>query len=258
MAAGWLAWVAVATCPGTLAAQQSEEEEIAREVEELSERATKRYAEGDYEAAIELLKSAYELRAVPNLLYNIARCHEKAQQWERAIDYYEAFVVEPDIATEDRRQALERIENIREAQDTQQDLAERPERQQREEEAPPPPDEIAEGPSKAPAFTLLAIGAVAAGVGGYFGYAAGQSEEEFETAESTELKRQAQQRGGRQAIIADALYATGALSGVIGAVLLRRALQGPTPSDEATPQSAVRIVPRLSRDSGAVTVRVIF
>lgn len=59
---------------------------------ELSEQARSRYESGDFARALTLFNQSYERDPDPNLLFNIARCHEKLGDTAAAIDKYEAFL----------------------------------------------------------------------------------------------------------------------------------------------------------------------
>jgi tetratricopeptide (TPR) repeat protein len=62
---------------------------------ELSEEARERYDRGEYERALVLFNEAHAREPDPNLLFNIARCHEKLGQPQAAIDKYEEFLASP-------------------------------------------------------------------------------------------------------------------------------------------------------------------
>ena len=63
---------------------------------ELSENARLRYDNGEYARALVLFNEAYAREPDPNLLFNIARCHEKLGQAEAAIAKYDEFLASPD------------------------------------------------------------------------------------------------------------------------------------------------------------------
>ena len=217
---------AVVLHPGAAWAQS--EQEIAREVEKLSAEASERYYEKDYAAAIDLFQKAYALDPVPTLLFNIAKCYEKQQQWDEAIDFYELFVVEPDIDSEERKTAMERINKLREIKDTQQDIEDK----NKDPDGPNGGDGSQQqsggeggkkGPSPIPGYVLLGGGIAALAGGGYFGLQAYNNEQLFEQSSEVSVKQSAREQGRRQAIIADGLYAGGAILSTIGVVLLVRA-----------------------------------
>jgi hypothetical protein len=63
---------------------------------ELSEEARARYDEGNFARALSLFNQAYANEADPNLLFNVARCHERLGQTNEALDKYEAFLASRD------------------------------------------------------------------------------------------------------------------------------------------------------------------
>ena len=65
-------------------AQQSGEKSTARQVEELANKGAQAYGQERYRDAIGFFEEAYALQPVPNLLYNIGRCHEKLEEYEKA------------------------------------------------------------------------------------------------------------------------------------------------------------------------------
>lgn len=57
-------------------------------------RATQRFSAGEYAAAIDDYRAAYQLRQLPTLIFNIAQAHRKASQWQEALANYERFIKE--------------------------------------------------------------------------------------------------------------------------------------------------------------------
>jgi len=75
---------------------------------------TRAYAEGDFEAALERFRRAYELTGSPDLLYNIATVSDRMRLDEQALDAYEGYLeARPDSA--DREHVESRIEVLRSA-----------------------------------------------------------------------------------------------------------------------------------------------
>jgi hypothetical protein len=73
---------------------------------DLSEQARARYEAGEFSRALALFDQAYARDPDPNLLFNIARCHEKLGDTAAALDKYEAFLAsanaDPDGLTKAR------------------------------------------------------------------------------------------------------------------------------------------------------------
>lgn len=67
---------------------------------------------GNPEAALPMFERAYALAAPPNALFNIGACYEAMRNHERALEYYERYLVEAPNA-EDRRDVQNRISTIR-------------------------------------------------------------------------------------------------------------------------------------------------
>lgn len=72
---------------------------------ELSEQARSRYDAGEYARALALFDQAYARDPDPNLLFNIARCHEKLGDTALALDKYEAFLASPNADPDGLRKA---------------------------------------------------------------------------------------------------------------------------------------------------------
>lgn len=61
------------------------------------------YSLGNYEDALAAFTEAYNLSEKPDLLYNLAVCHEKLGQTDKAIAYYELYLEEkPDASDKDK------------------------------------------------------------------------------------------------------------------------------------------------------------
>jgi hypothetical protein len=67
---------------------------------------------GSPEAALPKFQQAYDLAAPPNALFNMGACHEAMRNHERALEYYERYLVEAPNA-DDRRDVQTRISTIR-------------------------------------------------------------------------------------------------------------------------------------------------
>jgi hypothetical protein len=70
------------------------------------------YLQGKYGEAAEKFIKAYEAKAFPAFLFNIAVCYEKNRDFAKALSYYERYLKE-DPSTTDRALVLKRIKAIR-------------------------------------------------------------------------------------------------------------------------------------------------
>jgi len=86
-------------------AEDPTQTEAAPSALEVSERARSRYDSGDYARALTLFEQAYAREPDPNLLFNIARCHERLGDTARAIDKYEEFLASPNADPEGLKKA---------------------------------------------------------------------------------------------------------------------------------------------------------
>lgn len=59
-----------------------------------------KYKVGDYEAAIEEFRAAFDIKAAPAALYNIAKSYENWGRWEEAADYYQQYLDQDPNATD--------------------------------------------------------------------------------------------------------------------------------------------------------------
>src|SRR5262245_22813838 len=72
-----------------------------------------RYRAEDYSSAAELFQKAYALKASPELIYNIARCHERLLETDEAIAGYERFLELSGTPAKLRARAREAITTLR-------------------------------------------------------------------------------------------------------------------------------------------------
>jgi hypothetical protein len=79
---------------------------------QLNETGSELYAAGNYPAALHAFQRAYALIAEPNLLFNIAGCHERLGQRRQAIEYYRWFLDSPSGNPEGRRRAIEALSRL--------------------------------------------------------------------------------------------------------------------------------------------------
>ena len=109
---------------------------------ELVDKGLELYTQKKYDEAIKNFEQAYTLRAEPELVYNIARAHEKSLRRAEAIAAYEKFVNLPGTTAELRTKALNAMEALR-AEQAALDRAKAPPKV--EVSAPTPTD--GEGPA---------------------------------------------------------------------------------------------------------------
>jgi tetratricopeptide (TPR) repeat protein len=197
--------------------EQMTPEERARRVEALAASGAKSYRAGDYEAAIEAFKKGYAIEPVPNLLYNIAKSYEKQAKYADAVDYYQKFVVAPEVDSNARQAALERIESLRE-------VAELKRRQQAQEGAGQG-NAVATGPAQAEEPTNTAAlwtfggGVALLGAGLAMGYLASSEADNVKEGETFSQRQEAQENGQTYALVADGLFVAAAAVAGIGVYL---------------------------------------
>lgn len=248
-----LTFVPALTGFSSASAQSNGGKSTARKVEELAGKGAKAYGEERYRDAIGYFEQAYALQPVPNLLYNIGRCHEKLDEYEEAIEHYEEFAVAPEVGSEARREALKRAESLREianikksdtssATGGQQDSSTTQTAQTNDEESSSPVPWIVAG---------AGVGALA--VGGAFGLMASSSADEIQNGADFQTRKDAQSRAKTQALVADSLFVVGAVTTGIGVYLLLS-----SDSEEASDKANALVLP-YAHDSGAgVGVRLDF
>lgn len=270
------AWLtALVLCMGVsagalvLAPQQAyAQDETAEVVTDISNRGIAKYKAGEYDEAIKLFKQAYELEQIPNLLYNIARCYEKQKKYKEAIEYYEKFVVAPDVESDARQTALSRAENLREVLKASGEISDNNTNGNGNSgngngsNGNGGQSDGGGGKSKAPAFAVLGLGVAGLAVGGTFGFLAGQDQSTFETAATPEEKRDAKDRGETRALIADIGYASGAVLTTVGLIMVIRRSRSDTSSSSNTlkvedPQRAM-VAPWFGRDGGGLQMELRF
>jgi tetratricopeptide (TPR) repeat protein len=100
-----LAAASFAALPAAAAEPATPAETPAPSAFELSEEARIRYDEGSYQRALALFNQAYTREADPNLLFNIARCHEKLGEVDRALAKYDEFLASPEADPAGREKA---------------------------------------------------------------------------------------------------------------------------------------------------------
>ena len=104
----------------------------------------KAYKAKDFDRAIVAFERAYAIRPEPEMVFNIARSHEKAQHLDQAIADYEKFLVLEGTTAGLRARALKSLSSLRAEKTARLEAA-------TAAAAPPPPASCApSGPTRAP------------------------------------------------------------------------------------------------------------
>jgi hypothetical protein len=74
----------------------------------------KAYSRGDYEGAIEEFKAAFDIKANPSALYNIAKSYEKMARYDEAIEHFQQYL-DLDPKASDRSDVEETIKRLKKA-----------------------------------------------------------------------------------------------------------------------------------------------
>lgn len=205
-------------------------------------KANSAYNSGDYKAAIEHFEVAYRIDPQPNIVYNIARVEEKLGRLEAAVKNYERFIVLDGASPDLRKDALERQKLLQEVllsrkksdadalkADDGSGSATDPGATERPGSAGEPADalEVVEDKdttqkkSVALPASLLVIGGFGLGAAGLVGSQVQDAHASFEDTSNTDAARvAARDRGARLSVTADSLVAVGAITVVVGAVVL--------------------------------------
>jgi len=241
-------WIAALLCaslmvstPVVTFAQEAESAEF----DSLTAQATEAYNEGRYDDAAELFKQAYALRSVSNILYNIGRIYEDSGDIDQAIEYYDQFVVAPNVEQTSRKDALDRLKTLREvkamrdgeSQDTK--VADTP--------APQPQPDPGPNTGKTVGWVLLGVGGAALVTSGVFALLTQSKFNEFEEATDLETRRSAASAGRTNALLSDVMLATGAVSAVAGLVFIVASGSG---GEKSTDTAKVRVSPLMGRAWG--------
>lgn len=237
----------------------------------LTTQAATAYEAGEYAKAVELFEQAYELRAVSNILYNIGRIHEEAGNIDAAIEYYDKFVVAPNVQQAARKDALDRLKTLREVKAVRDGTA-AADATPAPTEAPPAEvststAEAAEPktvvvvreeepkPGRVLGWALLGVGGASLVGSGIFGLLAQSQFSQFEEATTLEGRRDAASAGRTNAVVADSLLVTGFVTAVVGGVVLLMS-SGDT---DANPETAAwTVTPVIGRGTAGMGLGLSF
>lgn len=196
------------------------------------EQATKLFADGEYEQAIEMFVSLFEETGTANYLYNIARIYEEDGNLAEAAKYYDKFVHTRGAELEMRSKASERAASIRKIlrgnAEPDEAVTAEPETDGKDsmEPAAPPADEPVEpsrkqGPSKMAisGYVLLGVGGVALVAGGVLGGLAVSDNNKLSD-DNVNDPLALQTGGKRKALAADGLLIGGGVVAATGLTLV--------------------------------------
>lgn len=230
---------------------QDDAASIARQVEALSVEAADHFRAEEYEEAIALFEEAYDLEPVPNLLFNIGRCYEQLEEWELAKEHFEQFITSPDVATEAREKAMERVQSLNEiiAAEAEEEEERREEIAELDETEPDDEPDMLPGYAAVGTGGLLIIGGVVMGV-----LANGNANRIGEPGLSYDERLDAQSTARTQGIVADVFYVTGAAATAAGIYLLLTAKQ----ETDSVADSARAIAPWFDRNGAGIGIHLDF
>ena len=215
---------------------------------ELFENGKGLYAEGSYSAAIAAFRHAYTLSGDPVLLYNIALAHDRAGEFDAALEYlgyYRAYAPQSERAALSEKEDSLRKRKLRAQTDEEEAAAEAAEQGTDEEaEGPPPPkaslsddgppDDTSKPRQKVftvPVWVLTGVSVVGLGVGTGLGVTALARRDDADalcTANGmggTVCPQAAESdadTGRKMALGADVAFGIGAAAGVVAVILIAR------------------------------------
>lgn len=106
-----IAWIAFVVLCALTPVARAQDESLNR-ARELFDKAQTLFEAGTYDKAAEYFEKAYEARNFPQFLFNVGVCHEKQQNYQLAIDYYNRYLAEKPEA-KDKKELRERIEVLK-------------------------------------------------------------------------------------------------------------------------------------------------
>jgi tetratricopeptide (TPR) repeat protein len=185
------------------------------------------YRNREYDEAVQKFEAAYAINQQPELIYNVARAHEKAPRRDQAIQAYERFLSLPGSTADLRAKALASVEALR----REKEAMERS-RQPRDtgggSVVPPgsgggvvtrPPKET----SRTLEWVLIGGGAAVAATGAIFGVLALQANSDFKTLKADGADRATledkKSTVDNNALVADVMIGVGAVSIIAGAIM---------------------------------------
>ena len=192
----------------------------------------KLYDAQSYEKAAAEFRAAYQIKAVPNLLFNIARCQEKLGKVDLAMETYREFLSVPGTDSVDRSKALKFLSALEE----EKAMRAKVERQDStvatvEPTAEPDPKTTTTvketvtvrpepaGRSRALEWTLIGVGSAALVTGAVFGGLALDQNSQLDDAKTYEERVEKRDAVKRDALVADIGIGVGAAAVLTGTLL---------------------------------------
>ncbi len=257
---GALALLAVSVAlTGTAEARRGRKD---RQMAKLVQQAQQQFEGEDFSGAAETLIKAYDLKPVPKLLYNIARAYDKGDDTEQALRFYQRYIDASDTDAELVRNAATRLAQLREdevrreAEDQRRVEEEKrqadAERQRLEAETQRLKDEEKQRQADAErqrqeaeaqaaqngllaiaGYSLLGLGAVGLGTGGYFGVAALLDRDAWSDSLELEARQDLRDSARNNALGADIAMGSGALLAAAGGGLVLVSLLSSADGEQA-------------------------
>lgn len=207
----------------------------------LVKRGREAYAAKKWKDSARAFEKAYDIKKVPNLLYNIGRVYENAGEFQKAVSFYQKFVNQPGIDIDNRKDALDRIETLEQIID----YSEREEgggQQGGGSGSTNPgtspgggggttPDPTTEDNNTVP-LVLVSAGGAGLISGTVFGILTANANSQFESADTLETRRDAADRGQTFSTLSDVLLISGGALTAAGVGLLIWPLQTQTAPDQ--------------------------
>lgn len=202
------------------------------EFKKLIEEALALYKAKDYRAALAAFNKANAIDPKPNLVFNIAKCHEALGENVEAIEKYKQYADTPGADAPSRAKALETAKALQEIEDAKKPkppTVEKPEAPPVKEVPTPTPTQSVEPPSPSPLpWILIGTGVAFAGAGGVFAALAASARSEArdncrDVASGLLCKSSADaalSRDGTFSVLADVGFGVGIVAAGIGVVTL--------------------------------------
>ncbi len=188
--------------------------------------AMRHYGAREYDEAVFFFERAYELQQEPDLVYNIARSHERLAHRQEALDTYERFIALPGTTGELRARALTNIRSLR-AEIAAMEAVARDEANntgdgnQGGTAAPPPPVEVEpeSNPLSIVGYALIGVGAATMIAGAIFGGMALSANSQYEDAAFTQERISLRDDVETRAAFSDVFLFSGLGVAAVGVVL---------------------------------------